>query len=137
METQKKFFTLLLACAILAACSKEEEPEPIPLVESDILGEWVISNFSMNGKNRTSELDGYTFEIFSNGDFVINKNTIDSYGSWEINEADRTMTVRLSLSRDPADVIEGAWQLYGKTEDTLWLKSFGQGHSKEFRLKRI
>ena len=122
---------------LIQSCNKEEDPEPVNVVKADLLGEWNIASYNVNGQNRTAEFNDYTFEIYFNGDFTVNKGTIDSYGSYEINDADKTFTVALTNPKEPGDAVDGAWQVYENSENTLWLKSFGQDENKEFRLTKV
>ena len=137
MKNYAIYLILLFVVVTLQSCNKEEDPEPVGVSASDLYGEWEITSFVMNGQNRTAELNGYTFEFFFNTDFVVNKGTIDSYGSYEVNEEAKTIIVEISNPKEPANVIEGTWEVYGKSETTLWMKSFGQNSEKEFRLTKI
>ncbi len=137
MRKHAKYLALIcFITTVFFACNKEEDPEPIDIVKANLLGEWEIASFTLNGQNRTAELADYTYEIYFNGDFTVNKGAIESYGSYDVNATAKTFTVNLTNPKPPGDAIDGAWQVYENTETSLWLKSFEQADGKEFRLTK-
>ena len=130
--------TILVAILTMAGCSNEEDPEPVDIAAADFHGEWAITSFKLAGEDQTATLSGFTLEIFSNGDFLINKDGAnDSYGSYEVDETTKVLTVELRNPKTPSDAIDGTWQVYAKSDQSLTLKSFAQGEKKDFVLTRL
>ncbi len=135
MWRQWALFGLLV---VFVACSKDDDPQPVVITVADFEGEWTITKYKLAGDDNTSLFADYTFEIFSNGDFLINKNgQNDSYGSYEVDETTKVFTVDLTNPKDPSEVINGTWQVYEKTDVSLTLKSFEQGQKKDFVLTKL
>ena len=110
------------------SCGDDEgEAVPLPISPSDIIAsdpDWTISSFSENGENKTSDFNNYTFEIFSNGDFLINLNGInDSFGRWSISSDDLVLTISLSNTNQGTSTVEGDWNVTAKSGNALTLRS--------------
>jgi hypothetical protein len=129
---------LLFVVLAMLGCSKDEDPKPVAITAADFEGEWSITTYKLAGTDETAAFSEFTFEIFSNGDFLVNKNgQNDSYGSYEVDEATKVLTVDLTNPKEPSKVIDGTWQVYEKTDESMTLKSFEQGEKKDFVLTKI
>lgn len=116
-----------------------DEDAPIMIETSDLLAsnpDWAITAFIDNGTDRTGDFQNYTFEVFSNGDFLINFNGLnDSFGGWEIAGDNMVLDISISNPKDPTDEIDGEWNVLSKSSNSLRLVS-ADGAGKEFRLRK-
>lgn len=125
---------LPLVLLFLIACKEEEEPQPLDITAADFQGEWTVTSFTLDGQNNTSSLNGVSFEIYSNGDITVNNGT--SFGSYKVDEITDIFTVDLSNPKAPSEVINGAWQLFAKSDNTITIKSHLQDNKKQFVLTK-
>lgn len=135
-------FSILVMLVGLAGCTKEEDPKPVDISSDDFLGEWKVVTFKAGGEDQTGLFETFSFDILSNGDFIINKNggydaNESSYGSYTVDVELKTFTVDLANPKTPSDAINGAWQVYAKSATSLTLKSFGQNQKKDFVLEKL
>lgn len=87
-----KSFTQILAIAMIVAstaCSKTDDsaaPSDLSVtVKQDIITDtWVISSYTDNGKNETSNYSGYTFTFSDNGALAASAAGITYNGTWSI-----------------------------------------------------
>ncbi len=126
---------LPLVLLFLIACKEEEEPQPLDITAADFHGEWMVTSFTLDGQNNTSSLNGVMFEIYSNGDIAISNTNL--FGSYEVDVATKVFTVDLTNPTAPSDVINGAWQLFAKTETTLTIRSYQQANKKQMVLSKM
>lgn len=126
---------LPLVLLLLVACKEEEEPQPLDITAADFEGEWTVTSFTLDGQNNTSSLNGVIFEIYSNGDISVSNTNL--FGSYEVDVATKVFTVDLTNPTAPSDAINGAWQLFAKTETTLTIRSYQQANKKQMVLSKM
>ncbi|MEM8894687.1 MAG: hypothetical protein AAGC88_08925 [Bacteroidota bacterium] len=111
------------------SCGDDDEAEavPLPISPADITAsnpDWTIVSFTENGENKTADFNNYTFEIFSNGDFLVNLNgSNDSFGGWSISGDDLVLNISLSNPKPGTSSIDGDWNVTSKSGNALTLRS--------------
>lgn len=137
----KLSIALLILTIFCSSCGSDDEGEPIllPITPSDIVAsdpDWSIVSFIDDGQNKTSDFSNYSFEIFSNGDFLINLNgQNDSFGGWTISSDELVLTISISNPKPATSGVDGDWHMTANTGSALTLES-SDGSSKTFRLSK-
>lgn len=132
---------IVLLLIVCLSCGSDDEGESIllPISPSDIVAsnpDWDIVSFIDNGQDKTSDFSGYSFEIFSNGDFLINLNGLnDSFGGWSISSDELVLTISISNPKPATSGIDGSWHMTANTGTSITLES-SDGSNKAFRLSK-
>lgn len=131
--------TVILVGSLSCGSDDEGESVLLPISPSDITAsnpDWSIVAFIDGGQDKTSDFSNYSFEIFSNGDFLINLNgTNDSFGGWSISSDELVLTISISNPKPATSGIDGDWQMTANTASALTLES-ADGSNKTFRLSK-
>lgn len=123
------------------SCGSDDEGESIllPISPSDITAsnpDWSIVSFIDGGQDKTSDFSNYSFEIFSNGDFLINLNgTNDSFGGWSISSDELVLTISISNPKPATSGIDGDWHMTANSASAITLES-ADGSNKTFGLSK-
>lgn len=131
----------LLVLFVATGCNSDDPSEPIILTinPSDIIAsnpDWRVDAFNNDGQDNTANFNNYSFEIFSNGDFLINLNGInDSFGGWSISSDARVLSISISNPKPATSGIIGDWNVTAKGAGTLTLEA-ADGSNTSFRLSK-
>ena len=109
-----KQLTLIVLCFILLpGCKKSIEK----LGEDAILnamtdGQWVITSFTSNGTNITSDFSGYKFQYFKNYTVNAIKNgSIEKTGTWDGDATTMSISAEFPNAVNPLLLINGTWHI--------------------------
>lgn len=109
-----KQLTLIVLCFILLpGCKKSIEK----LGEDAILnamtdGQWVITSFTSNGTNITSDFSGYKFQYFKNYTVNAIKNgSVEKTGTWNGDATTMSISAEFPNAVNPLLLINGTWHI--------------------------
>ena len=75
-------------------------------------GHWVITSFTQNGSNITTDFTGYKFKYYSNKTVDAIKNgTVEKTGTWEGNASAMTTSANFLNAVSPLSLINGTWHI--------------------------
>ncbi len=105
---------LIMACSlllILAGCKKAIENAQDDLVIRAMTdGEWVISSFTLNSNNITSDFSPYKFKYYSNRTVdAINNGSVEKTGTWDGSTATMIISANFTAATYPLNLINGNW----------------------------
>ena len=81
----KKLTLIILGAILLTGCKKlVEQKAQDAILKAMTDGQWVITNFTSNGTDLTSDFSSYKFQYFDNYTVNAIKNgTVDKTGTWQ------------------------------------------------------
>jgi hypothetical protein len=127
---------------MIVACGSNDDPGDalvLTIDRSDIIAsnpDWSVVSFINDGKDKSVDFNNYSFEIFSNGDFLINLNGLnDSFGRWSISSDELILTINISNPKPTTSGIVGDWNVTAKSGSALTLES-ADGTNKTCRLSK-
>jgi hypothetical protein len=109
----KKLYALLIAVLLLAGCKKAlEQIAEDMVVKAMTSGQWVVTEFKLNGTDITSDFTGYKFQYFKNKtvDAILN-GTVDRSGTWDGNASTMTTWASFPSAPHPLSLINGSWNI--------------------------
>jgi hypothetical protein len=110
----KKHLILLAGMVIFfSGCKKTVQNIQEDLVIKAMTdGQWVITSFTRNGTNITSDFTTYKFKYYSNKTVdAINGSTIEKTGTWDGNASTMTTWANFNGANYPLDLINGNWTI--------------------------
>ena len=112
LEMKKITFFILLV-SLLAGCKKTVENIQQDLVIKAMTdGQWVITSFTQNGNDITSDFSGFKFKYYSNKTVDAIKNgTVEKTGTWDGNASTMTTSANFTSALYPLTLINGNWHI--------------------------
>ena len=109
----KKLISIFLAFSLLSGCKKNVENITQDLVvQAMINGQWIITKFTQNGTEITSDFLGYKFQYYSNKTVDAIKNgTVERTGIWDGNAVNKTTFANFIGATNPIALINGTWNI--------------------------
>ena len=109
----KKLITFFLAIILLNSCKKTKEAIAQDLVvQAMVSGQWVITKFTQNGTDITTNFSGYKFQYFENKTVDAIKNGVkERTGSWDGNASAMTTWADFPAAPTPISLINGTWNI--------------------------
>ena len=109
----KKITAYIFICVLLAGCKKAiENAQEDLIVKAMTDGQWVITSFTHNGANITSDFSAYKFQYYSNKtvDAILN-GVKERSGNWDGNASAMTTWADFPGSPNPISLINGTWNI--------------------------
>lgn len=109
----KKFLPLVAVILLSSSCKKTIEKVAEDLVIKAMTdGQWVVTSFTQNGTNITSNFSGYKFQYYSNKtvDAILN-GVKERTGNWDGNASAMTTWADFPGAANPILLINGTWQI--------------------------
>lgn len=109
----KQLILILLASFLLSGCKKAIENK----VQDAILkamtdGKWVITSFTTNGNDITSDFSAYKFQYFSDYTVDAIKNgAVDKTGTWQGDVNSMTIFANFPNAMNPLLLLNGTWHI--------------------------
>ena len=109
----KRFLPFLIFILINLSCKKAKESIYEDLVIKAMTnGQWVVTSFTLNGTNITSDFSGYKFQYYSNKTVDAIKNgTVEKTGTWDGNASTMTTSANFPSAVNPLLMINGNWSI--------------------------
>src|ERR1700687_239960 len=102
---------ITIGIVLFAGCKKAIENKQEDLILKAMTdGQWIITSFTHNGSNITSDFSPYKFKYYSNKTVdAINNGTVENTGSWDGNATTLTITANFTNAAYPLTLINGSW----------------------------
>ena len=109
----KRILPFLIIILVGLSCKKAKEAIYEDLVIKAMTnGQWVITSFTLNGKNITSDFTGYKFQYYSNKTVDAIKNgSVEKTGTWDGNANTMTTSANFPGAINPLVMINGKWNI--------------------------
>ncbi len=103
-------FSLVL---LLTGCKKTIQNAQEDLVIRAMTdGQWVITSFTLNSTNISSDFTNYRFKYYSNKTVdAIHNGAVENTGTWEGNANTMTISANFVAPPYPLTLINGNWQI--------------------------
>jgi len=107
----KQSVMIILCSLLLFQCKKAiETKEQNAIMDAMTSGLWVITSFTSNGTDITSDFANYKFQYFSNYTVnAINNGTVEETGTWAGDVNTMTISANFSGAVDPILLLNGTW----------------------------
>jgi len=109
----KKLIIFSLAISLLSGCKKTKEAIAQDLVvQAMTSGQWIITKFTQNGTDITTNFSGYKFQYFENKTVDAIKNGVkERTGNWDGNASNMTTWADFPGAPSPISLINGTWNI--------------------------
>ena len=109
----KKLALIILGTVILTGCKKlVEQKAQDAILKAMTDGQWVITNFTSNGTDLTSDFSAYKFQYFDNYTVNAIKNgTVDKTGTWQGDVNTMSISANFANAVDPLLLLNGTWHI--------------------------
>ena len=109
----KKIISYFLLIVLITGCKKTVEKIQEDLVIKAMTdGQWVVTNFTLNGTNITTDFSSYKFKYYSNKTVdAIKSGTVEKTGNWDGDAAAMTTWANFSSPPYPLNLINGSWHI--------------------------
>jgi hypothetical protein len=109
----KKLLTFFLFLILLSSCKKAKEEIAEDLViQAMTSGQWVITKFTQNGTDITSNFSAYKFQYYSNRTVDAFKNGNKEFtGNWNGDATAMTTWADFPGAGEPISLINGTWNI--------------------------
>jgi hypothetical protein len=115
----KKLGFIVIAITALASCHKvieKKAQDAIMKVMTD--GQWVVTNFTSNGTDITTDFSGYSFQFFDDYTVKAMKNgTLQNSGTFKGDVSTMTISSNFPTAVNPLLLLNGTWHITN-TSDT-------------------
>jgi hypothetical protein len=106
--------TLLLIAISMAHCSKEKIQQTL-ITKAMTDGQWVISQFTENSLDYSTEFSPYVFQFYDNGQVsAINGSTVVT-GTWTGDANARTIKSSFPAGNTTLQRLNDTWQIFNNT----------------------
>jgi len=115
----KKLGFIVIAISVLTSCNKiieKKAEDAIMKVMTD--GQWVITSFTSNGSDITTDFSGYSFQFFD--DYTVkalNNGTVAQTGTFQGDVSAMTISSSCPNAVNPLLLLNGTWHITN-TSDT-------------------
>jgi len=135
----KKLITLILICAAFTSCKKTKEKIAYDLViEAMTNGQWVITKFTQNGNNITTDFSGYKFQYYSNKTVDAIKDGVkERTGNWDGNASSMTTWADFPGAPLPILLINGTWHITNNSWTFVEASQTVGAETKTMRLDKL
>ena len=109
----KKIFVISVLAILFSGCKKTiEQIAQDAVIKAMTDGQWVITSFTQNGSDLTSNFSGYKFQYYSNKTVDAIKNgVVDKTGTWDGNATTMTTSANFPNAVNPLLLINGSWHI--------------------------
>ncbi|HMG68370.1 MAG TPA: hypothetical protein VK588_11820 [Chitinophagaceae bacterium] len=107
----KRFILVLSLFSLLTGCKKSVETKAEnAIVKAMTDGQWIITSFTSDTSDITSDFAGYKFQYFSNYTVDAIKNgSVEKSGVWEGDVSSMSISANFSGAGNPLLLINGTW----------------------------
>ena len=109
----KKIILILLAPLLLTACKKlVEQKAEDAILKAMTTGKWVITSFTTNGADITSDFSSYTFQYFDNYTVdAIRNGSVEKTGTWQGDANTMSISANFTNVTNPLLLLNGTWHI--------------------------
>jgi hypothetical protein len=115
----KKLGFIVIAITVLASCHKVIEKKAQDAIMKVMTGgQWVVTNFTSNGTDITTDFSGYSFQFFDDYTVKAMKNGIlEKSGTFQGDVSTMTISSNFPNAVNPLLLLNGTWHVTN-TSDT-------------------
>jgi len=108
-----KQLLIIISLACLTGCKKViEKKAETAIMNAMTDGQWVITTFTSNGTNITTDFSAYRFQYFSNYTVnAIKSGTVENTGNWEGDVNTMSIFANFPNATDPLLLLNGTWHV--------------------------
>ena len=111
----KKIAIALSFITIFSVACGDKVPAVIPedlLVKVLTDGEWSVTDYKLNGVDRTPEFAGWRFKYYNTNVIEAKLNgTVNNTGTWQGNQSDMNFSASFQGATDPVTLVNGTWHI--------------------------
>jgi hypothetical protein len=109
----KAFYTLIFSVLLFTSCKKTKEKLAEDAVISAMTnGQWVMTEFTVNGTDNTTDFTGYKFQYYKDRTVDAIKNgVVEKKGIWDADALARTTQANFTNVSNPLLLINGTWNI--------------------------
>ena len=135
----KRLYIVLFAVLALTGCKKAIEKIAEDMVIKAMTdSQWVITSFTQNGNDITTDFTGYKFKYYENRTVDAIKNDIlERTGTWNGDAATMTTSANFTGAPNPISLINGSWKITNSTWTTVEANQTNGTEVKTLKLKKI
>jgi len=135
----KRLYIVLFAVLALTGCKKAIEKIAEDMVIKAMTdGQWIITSFTQNGNDITTDFTGYKFKYYENRTVDAIKNDIlERTGTWNGDVATMTTSANFTGAPNPIALINGSWKITNSTWTTVEANQTNGTEVKTLKLKKI
>lgn len=135
----KRVLPILIIILVGLSCKKAKEAIYEDMVIKAMTdGQWVITNFTLNGINITSDFSGYKFQYYSNKTVDAIKNgAVEKNGTWDGNASTMTTSANFPGAVNPLLMINGNWSIVNSSWTYVIATQTVGNEVKNMRLDKI
>lgn len=134
----KRLFLILIAVLALSGCKKAiEDIAQDMVIKAMTDGQWVITSFTQNGNDITSDFSGYKFQYYENKTVDAIKNGIlERTGTWNGDAVTMTTSANFIGAPIPIALINGNWKITDNSWDFVEANQTNGTEVKTLRLDK-
>lgn len=134
----KLILSFLIAVFALTSCKKAVEKKQEDLIIKAMTdGQWVVTSFTQNGTDLTSEFSGYKFQYFSNRTVDAIKNgTVEKTGTWDGDVSTMSTWANFTNASNPILRLNGTWHIDNNSWTFVVLSQTVGADTKTMRLEK-
>ena len=104
---------ILISLGLFSSCDKYiEKKQQDAIVKAMTDGQWIITNFTTNGNNITSDFSTYKFQYHANNTVDAIKNgTVEKTGTWQGDANTMNISANFPNPGYPLSLINGTWHI--------------------------
>ena len=124
----KKLSFIVIAITVLASCHKAIEKKAQDAIMKVMTnGQWVITNFTSNSTDITTDFSGYSFQFFDDYTVKAMKNgTLENSGTFYGDVSMMTISSNFPNAVNPLLLLNGTWHITN-TSDTYVIANMTVG----------
>ncbi len=109
----KNYLLPIVLLFLFSGCKKVIENIQEDLVIKAMTdGQWVITRFTQDGSDITTNFTGYKFQYYENKTVdAIKNNVFEKKGNWDGNASNMTTYANFANAVSPLDLINGTWHI--------------------------
>lgn len=112
---RKLAFLVVTLCSLVSYTSCKKAVQNIQedlVIKAMTDGQWVITSFTLNGNNITSDYSNYKFQYYSNKTVDAIKNgSVEKTGNWDGDASSMTTYANFTSATYPLQLINGSWRI--------------------------
>jgi hypothetical protein len=135
----KRLYIVLFAVLALTGCKKAIEKIAEDMVIKAMTdGQWIITSFTQNGNDITTDFTGYKFKYYENRTVdAIRNDILERTGTWNGDAVTMTTSANFTGAPNPIALINGSWKITNSTWTTVEANQTNGTEVKTLKLKKI
>jgi hypothetical protein len=109
----KQLTLFIVGLLLISGCKRAiEKKAEDAILEAMTDGQWVITSFTANGDDLTTDFSSYKFQYFS--DYTVNaikSGAVEKTGVWQGDANTMTITANFPNSISPLQLLNGTWHI--------------------------